>query len=226
MDIQPASQNSQLLHPYPVSQSSSESSVVDIPVSELPPNCDYGVRIDIPDDIVNFQSGSGESVALLSMLRNDGVLTTLESLISPYLSEDSKSKKMLDMFGLFNVTQMALEIPSSIPGLAGKYGVQLNIVKPDIHPASGNYYLQVFPLHDEIGINFRNLPGPIQNLLTTESSENGVQTTIDQEPWFGLTAQLVRNHGVELPIVKTPEGWKLIGETPFTPEGAKANRTD
>ncbi|WP_370605670.1 hypothetical protein [Citrobacter braakii] len=66
MNIQPASQNSQLLHPYPVSQSSSGNSAVQIPVSELPPNCDCGVRIDIPDDILNLQSGSGESVALLN----------------------------------------------------------------------------------------------------------------------------------------------------------------
>ncbi|ECF5974181.1 hypothetical protein FNI63_23070 [Salmonella enterica subsp. salamae] len=226
MNIQPVSQNSQLSHNNPVSQSSSESSVVQIPVSELPANCDCGVRIEVPDDILNLQSGNGENVALLSMLRNDGVLTTMEHLISPFLEDGSKSKKVLDTFGLFNVTQMALEIPSSIPGLSGKYGVQLNIVKPDIHPASGDYYLQVFPFHDEIGINFRNLPGPIQNLLTTMSAENGMQTSTDQVPWFGLTAQVIRNHGVELPIVKTSDGWKLIGETPLTPEGAKANYTE
>ncbi|EBA2750208.1 hypothetical protein OP554_003950 [Salmonella enterica] len=226
MNIQPVSQNAQLPHNNSVSQSSSENSVIQIPVSELPANCDCGVRIEIPDSILNMQSGNGENVALLSMLRNDGVLTTMENLVSPFLDDGSKSKKVLDTFGLFNVTQMALEIPSSIPGLSGKYGVQLNIVKPDIHPASGNYYLQVFPLHDEIGINFRNLPGPIQNLLTTVSGENGVQTSTDKVPWFGLTSQIVRNHGVELPIVKTPEGWKLVGETPFTPGGAKANYTE
>jgi len=150
----------------------------------------------------------------------------MERLVSPYLEDGSEGKKVLDTFGLFNVTQMALEIPSSIPGLSGKYGVQLNIVKPDIHPASGNYYLQVFPLHDEIGINYRDLPGPIQNLLTLTGSENGTQTTTDQVPWFGLTAQVIRNHGVELPIVKTADGWRLIGEIPLTPEGAKANYTE
>lgn len=61
------------------------------------------------------------------------------------------------MFGLFNVTQMALEIRSTVPGISGKYGVQMNIVKPDIHPTSGNYFLQIFPLHDEIGFNFKDL---------------------------------------------------------------------
>ncbi|EJJ0506439.1 hypothetical protein ACNBFU_005435, partial [Escherichia coli] len=41
-----------------------------------------------------------------------------------------------------------------------------------------------------------------------------------------LTAQVVRNHGVELPIVKTENGWKLVGETPLTPDGPKANYTE
>ncbi len=36
---------------------------------------------------------------------------------------------------------------------------------------------------------------------------------------------MVRNHGVELPIVKTENGWKLVGETPLTPDGPKANYT-
>lgn len=121
---------------------------------------------------------------------------------------------------------MVLEIPSSIAGLSGKYGGQLNIVKPDIHPLSGNYYLQVFPLHDEIRVNYRNLPGPIQNLLTTTGSESSTQTTTDQVPWFGLTAQVIQNHGVELPIVKTSDNGKLVGETPITSVGVKANYTE
>ncbi|EHX36031.1 non-LEE-encoded effector NleA domain protein [Escherichia coli DEC12C] len=51
----------------------------------------------------------------------------------------------MDMFGLFNVTQMALEIPSTVPGISGKYGVQMNIVKPDIHPTTGNYFYSYSP---------------------------------------------------------------------------------
>ncbi len=149
----------------------------------------------------------------------------------------------MDMFGLFNVTQMALEIPSSVSGISGKYGVQLNIVKPDIHPTSGNYFLQIFPLHDEIGFNFKDLPGPLKNALSNSNISTTAVSTIastgtsattstvttepkDPIPWFGLTAQVVRNHGVELPIVKTENGWKLVGETPLTPDGPKANYTE
>ncbi|KPO64474.1 type III secretion system effector NleA, partial [Escherichia coli] len=138
--------------------------------------------------------------------------------------------------------QMALEIPSTVPGISGKYGVQLNIVKPDIHPTSGNYFLQIFPLHDEIGINFKDLPGPLKNALSNSNIPTTVSTAAptiasattstvttaskDPIPWFGLTAQVVRNHGVELPIVKTENGWKLVGETPLTPDGPKANYTE
>ncbi|MGT5547052.1 hypothetical protein ACRWDD_27780, partial [Escherichia coli] len=155
-------------------------------------------------------------------------------------------------------TQMALEIPSSVSGISGKYGVQLNIVKPDIHPTSSNYFLQIFPLHDEIGFNFKDLPGPLKNALSNSNISTTAVSTIasaatsaastavstiastgtsattstvttepkDPIPWFGLTAQVVRNHGVELPIVKTENGWKLVGETPLTPNGPKANYTE
>ncbi|EET0390185.1 type III secretion system effector NleA, partial [Escherichia coli] len=162
--------------------------------------------------------------------------------LAPHLEEGSAGKKALDMFGLFNVSQMALEIPSTVPGISGKYGVQLNIVKPDIHPTSGNYFLQIFPLHDEIGINFKDLPGPLKNALSNSNIPTTVSTAAptiasattstvttaskDPIPWFGLTAQVVRNHGVELPIVKTENGWKLVGETPLTPDGPKANYTE
>ncbi|MCM4615681.1 hypothetical protein MMN97_26105, partial [Escherichia coli] len=106
----------------------------------------------------------------------------------------------------------------------------------------GNYFLQIFPLHDEIGINFKDLPGPLKNALsnsnipttvstaasTIASATTSTVTTASKDliPWFGLTAQVVRNHGVELPIVKTEKGWKLVGETPLTPDGPKANYTE
>ncbi len=151
----------------------------------------------------------------MSLIRDEGLLTGLDRYLAPHLEEGSAGKKALDTFGLFNVTQMALEIPSTVPGVSGKYGVQMNIVKPDIHPTTGNYILQLFPAHDEIGINYRDLPGPLKSVLSS-----------DAVPWFGLTAQVVRNHGVELPIVKTENGWKLVGETPLTPDGPKANYTE
>ncbi|EHL1965162.1 hypothetical protein K2827_005058 [Escherichia coli] len=186
-----------------------------IPQSELPNGCETGFVVYIPEDMQRHAPECGETTALLGLIRDKGLLSGLDAYLAPHLEEGSAGKKALDMFGLFNVTQMALEIPSSVPGVSGKYGVQMNIVKPDIHPTTGNYVLQLFPAHDEIGINYRDLPGPLKNVLSS-----------DAVPWFGLTAQVVRNHGVELPIVKTENGWKLVGETPLTPDGPKANYTE
>ena len=229
-----------------------------IPQSELPLGCQAGFVVNIPDDIQQHAPECGETTALLSLIKDKGLLSGLDEYIAPHLEEGSIGKKTLDMFGLFNVTQMALEIPSSVSGISGKYGVQLNIVKPDIHPTSGNYFLQIFPLHDEIGFNFKDLPGPLKNALSNTNISTTAVSTIasaatsaastavstiastgtsattstvttepkDPIPWFGLTAQVVRNHGVELPIVKTENGWKLVGETPLTPDGPKANYTE
>lgn len=229
-----------------------------IPQSELPLGCQAGFVVNIPDDIQQHAPECGETTALLSLIKDKGLLSGLDEYIAPHLEEGSIGKKTLDMFGLFNVTQMALEIPSSVSGISGKYGVQLNIVKPDIHPTSGNYFLQIFPLHDEIGFNFKDLPGPLKNALSNSNISTTAVSTIasaatsaastavstiastgtsattstvttepkDPIPWFGLTAQVVRNHGVELPIVKTENGWKLVGETPLTPDGPKANYTE
>ncbi|ENQ0044833.1 type III secretion system effector NleA [Escherichia coli] len=214
-----------------------------IPQSELPLGCQAGFVVNIPDDIQQHAPECGETTALLSLIKDKGLLSGLDEYIAPHLEEGSIGKKTLDMFGLFNVTQMALEIPSSVSGISGKYGVQLNIVKPDIHPTSGNYFLQIFPLHDEIGFNFKDLPGPLKNALSNSNISTTTVSTIastgtsattstvttepkDPIPWFGLTAQVVRNHGVELPIVKTENGWKLVGEAPLTPDGPKANYTE
>ncbi|EIP2159200.1 hypothetical protein LSF98_004932 [Escherichia coli] len=186
-----------------------------IPQSELPNGCETGFVVYIPEDMQRHAPECGETTALLGLIRDNGLLSGLDAYLAPHLEEGSAGKKALDTFGLFNVTQMALEIPSSVSGVSGKYGVQMNIVKPDIHPTTGNYVLQLFPAHDEIGINYRDLPGPLKNVLSP-----------DAVPWFGLTAQVVRNHGVELPIVKTENGWKLVGETPLTPDGPKANYTE
>ncbi|ENV4313623.1 type III secretion system effector NleA [Escherichia coli] len=214
MNIQPivqsgiTTQNNQHHHPE-------QTPPTQIPQSELPNGCETGFVVHIPEDMQRHAPECGETTALLGLIRDKGLLSGLDTYLAPHLEEGSAGKKALDMFGLFNVTQMALEIPSSVPGVSGKYGVQMNIVKPDIHPTTGNYVLQLFPAHDEIGINYRDLPGPLKNVLSS-----------DAVPWFGLTAQVVRNHGVELPIVKTENGWKLVGETPLTPDGPKANYTE
>ncbi|EQA0898871.1 type III secretion system effector NleA [Escherichia coli] len=220
-----------------------QASPTQIPQSELPNGCEAGFVVHIPDDIQQHAPECGERTALLSLIQDEGLLSGLDKYLAPHLEEGSAGKKALDMFGLFNVTQMALEIPSTVPGISGKYGVQMNIVKPDIHPTSGNYFLQIFPLHDEIGLNFKDLPGPLKNVLSntnisttavsaiTSAATSATTSTVTTEPkdpipWFGLTAQVVRNHGVELPIVKTENGWKLVGETPLTPDGPKANYTE
>ena len=219
-----------------------QTSPTQIPQSELPNGCETGFVVHIPEDMQRHAPECGETTALLSLIKDEGLLSGLDKYLAPHLEEGSAGKKALDMFGLFNVSQMALEIPSTVPGISGKYGVQLNIVKPDIHPTSGNYFLQIFPLHDEIGINFKDLPGPLKNALsnsnipttvstaasTSASATTSTVTTASKDPipWFGLTAQVVRTHGVELPIVKTENGWKLVGETPLTPDGPKANYTE
>jgi len=116
-----------------------------IPESELPPGCETGFVVNIPEDIQQHTPECGETTALLGLIRDKGLLSGLDAYLAPHLEEGSAGKKALDMFGLFNVTQMALEIPSTVPGISGKYGVQMNIVKPDIHPTTGNYFLQLFP---------------------------------------------------------------------------------
>ncbi|EHO6403361.1 type III secretion system effector NleA [Escherichia coli] len=241
MNIQPivtsgiTTQNNQHHH-------AEQTSPTQIPQSELPNGCETGFVVHIPEDMQRHAPECGETTVLLSLIKDEGLLSGLDKYLAPHLEEGSAGKKALDMFGLFNVSQMALEIPSTVPGISGKYGVQLNIVKPDIHPTSGNYFLQIFPLHDEIGINFKDLPGPLKNALSNSNIPTTVSTAAstiasattstvttaskDPIPWFGLTAQVVRNHGVELPIVKTENGWKLVGETPLTPDGPKANYTE
>ncbi len=169
MNVQPNTQsvNHQTNRTHHLTQT--EQPPVQIPASDLPPGCQTGFVVNIPADIQQHAPECGERAALLSLIKDEGLLSGLDKYLAPHLEEDSIGKKTLDMFGLFNVTQMALEIPSSVPGISGKYGVQLNIVKPDIHPASGNYFLQIFPLHDEIGVNYRALPGPLQKALSSDS---------------------------------------------------------
>ncbi|HBH8239779.1 TPA: type III secretion system effector NleA, partial [Escherichia coli] len=241
MNIQPTIQSGNTTQ-YNQHHHTEQTLPTQIPQSELPLGCQAGFVVDIPDDIQQYAPECGETIALLSLIKDKGLLSGLDAYIAPHLEEGSAGKKALDMFGLFNVTQMALEITSSVPGISGKYGVQMNIVKPNIHPTSGDYFLQVFPLHDEIGFNFKDLPGPLKNALSNSNIPTTVSTAAstiasattstvttkpkDQIPWFGLTAQVVRNHGVELPIVKTENGWKLVGETPLTPDGPKANYTE
>lgn len=85
-----------------------EQPPVQIPVSELPSGCQTGFIVNIPDDIQQQCPEYGERAALLSLIRDEGLLTGLDRYLAPHLEEGSAGKKALDTFGLFNVTQMAL----------------------------------------------------------------------------------------------------------------------
>ena len=144
------------------------------------------------------QDSKPPAKSLLEAIRTDGFMQALTDRIAPYMEPGSPGRIAVDKSGLFNVNQLALEIPMHLWGLSGKYGVQINIVKPDIFPHTGNYYLQVFPAHDEIGFN---LPETLSHILP-----KGLLPA-----WCGLSAQIIRNHGFNIPIVHTEDGWKLGG---------------
>lgn len=139
-------------------------------------------------------------------MRSSGFMQAMTDLIAPHMEPGSPGRIAVDKTGLFNVNQIAAEIPMHLFGLSGKYGVQVNIVKPDIYPHTGNYYLQLFPVHDEIGFN---LPQTLRGVLP----ENCLPA------WCGLSAQIIRNHGFNVPIVHTDAGWRALG--PDDADGAE-----
>jgi non-LEE-encoded effector NleA len=158
------------------------------PVSEDRFEC----AIELPDPEIT-PSAKG----LLAAIRSNGFMRAMDDLVAPHLEPGSPGRNALDKFGLFNVNQVATVIPTPW-GMSHKFGIQANIVKPDIHPHTGNYYLQLFPVHNEIGFN----------LLETFAASS----LKDYLPeWCGFGTQFIFNHGVELPIVHTEEGWKLQG---------------
>ncbi len=73
-----------------------------IPESELPPGCKTGFVVNIPDDIQQHAPECGETTALLSLIKDKGLLSGLDEYLAPHLEESSAGKKALDMFGLFN----------------------------------------------------------------------------------------------------------------------------
>ncbi|HEY4317454.1 MAG TPA: hypothetical protein VGN04_07615 [Herbaspirillum sp.] len=127
---------------------------------------------------------------LLAAIRSAGFMQAMTDLVAPHLKPGSPGRNALDQFGLFNVTQAALLLPPH------KFGVQVNIVKPDIYPHTGNYYLQLFPVHNEIGFD-----------LVDTFIASGLKDYLPA--WCGLGTQLIFNHGVEVPIVHMHEGWKM-----------------
>ncbi|HFO9265876.1 type III secretion system effector NleA, partial [Escherichia coli] len=97
-----------------------QTSPTQIPQSELPNGCETGFVVHIPEDMQRHAPECGETTALLSLIKDEGLLSGLDKYLAPHLEEGSAGKKALDMFGLFNVSQMALEIPSTVPGISGK----------------------------------------------------------------------------------------------------------
>ena len=133
---------------------------------------------------------------LYTVLRSLRCVQAICDWVAPHMEPGSVGRTAVDRTGLFNVNQYAVEIPMDLPGLSTKYGMQVNIVKPNISPNTSNYYLQIFPAHDEIGFNLEKMfnPAGIDKLLPD---------------WCGVSAQIIRNHGFNIPIVNKDGNWQL-----------------
>ncbi|END2037637.1 hypothetical protein ABLN24_005314, partial [Escherichia coli] len=62
-----------------------------------------GFVVHIPEDMQRHAPECGETTALLSLIKDEGLLSGLDKYLAPHLEEGSAGKKALDMFGLFNV---------------------------------------------------------------------------------------------------------------------------
>jgi non-LEE-encoded effector NleA len=162
---------------------------------------DQHIAIDIPPDINTIDAcDTAPSIqSLWAAIRSKGFMQAMTDRVAPHMEPGSLGRLAVDKTGLFNVTQLAVEIPAlSYFGVSLKYGVQMNIVKPDIYPHDSNYYLQLFPVHDEIGFN---LPQFLHAWLPKDFLP----------AWCGLSAQVICNHGFNIPIIHTDTGWRLGG---------------
>jgi non-LEE-encoded effector NleA len=162
---------------------------------------DQQITIDIPPDInaLDALDTQPSIQSLWAAIRSKGFMQAMTDRVAPYMEPGSAGRLAVDQTGLFNVTQLAVEIPAlSYFGVSLKYGVQMNIVKPDIYPHDSNYYLQLFPIHDEIGFN---LPQFLHAWLPKDFLP----------AWCGLSAQVICNQGFEIPIIHTETGWTLGG---------------
>lgn len=66
-----------------------------IPQSELPLGCQAGFVVNIPDDIQQHAPECGETTALLSLIKDKGLLSGLDAYIAPHLEEGSAGKKSI-----------------------------------------------------------------------------------------------------------------------------------
>ncbi|MGI4813306.1 MAG: hypothetical protein ACRYG5_18435 [Janthinobacterium lividum] len=114
---------------------------------------------------------------------NGTVIEQLDRAAAPLLRGGCAIRRGVDQFGLFTVNQAAIEFPLGIPGLVGKYGMQMNLVRPRLPGSESNYFLQLFPVHDELGFDYLKMLG-------IDSSDVPL----------GCGGQLVRNHGIEIQL--------------------------
>ena len=64
-----------------------------IPQSELPNGCETGFVVHIPEDMQRHAPECGETTALLSLIKDKGLLSGLDEYIAPHLEEGSIGKK-------------------------------------------------------------------------------------------------------------------------------------
>lgn len=153
--------------------------------------------LEIPEDVIKKiekMPTSPDMAATTAFAEDQNSQSTLNRMLNELLVDGSHCRTCLDKFGLFTVNQLAVELPIA-PGTSGKYGVQMNIIKPDIYPPSAPYSLQLYPLHDEIGFNMSKTLGSLGEIFPD---------------WLGHGGQLVRNHGLDIPIEKQNGKWKLV----------------
>ncbi|EBV3242573.1 hypothetical protein DOH76_24115 [Salmonella enterica subsp. enterica serovar Oranienburg] len=154
------------------------------------------VKLEIPEDVIKkieAMHTSPDMAVTTAFAEDQNSQSILNRMLNELLVDGSHCRTCLDKFGLFTVNQLAVEVPIA-PGTSGKYGVQMNIIKADIYPPSAPYSLQLYPVHDEIGFNMSKTLGSLGNIFPD---------------WLGHGGQLVRNHGVDIPIEKQNGKWSL-----------------
>jgi non-LEE-encoded effector NleA len=147
---------------------------------------------DLPGADSLGDTASLEAVA--ERLQSPAVMNGLRTLVEQQTAPGTFLHQARDKSCFYNVNQCASELPLGFPGVTGKYGVQMNIVKPNDPNADADYYLQLFLVHDEIGLHTSSWLPP---------------DTLPYSTHF--RAQIVRNHGFNIPFRRTPEGMRFGG---------------
>lgn len=142
------------------------------------------VVIEMPPENGEYHHTTENMASLMMAIVHSRFRHWIQSYVTELMADGSVCRKHLARYGIYNVNQLAVELPIA-PGTSGKYGFQMNIVKPGLDNIANGISIQLFPVHDEIGFNLSGTLGAIKNLLP---------------PWMAHSAQLVRNHGIDIPI--------------------------